>query len=67
VELHLWVELHLCILKIEGRKVKNIDLAQENGFALCIFAKFVEVGKRCNKIMHMLEKSVINMIFLVCC
>jgi hypothetical protein len=59
----------MCLLhiKIEGRKVKNIDLAQENGFALACLQSFVEVGERCNKIMHMLEKGVINVISFVCC
>jgi hypothetical protein len=35
-------------------------VAQENGFFSCILAQFAEAGT--SKALHLLEKSVINMI-----
>jgi hypothetical protein len=40
-------------------------LAQENGFFSCILAQFAEAGKNHSKVVHLLEKSVINMISLL--
>jgi hypothetical protein len=44
---------------------------QENDFALLHIEDFPEVGTRCNKDVHLLEESVVNMIglfslFLTC-
>jgi hypothetical protein len=39
--------------------------AQENGFFSCIFAQFAEAGKKRCTALHLLEKSVINIIRLL--
>jgi hypothetical protein len=37
-------------IKIEGRKVKNIDLAQENGFALAYLQSLLRLVKGATKL-----------------
>lgn len=52
------------ILKLKEAK-SRISIWLKKMVLFLHFAKFVEVSKRCIKIMHMLEKGVINMISLV--
>jgi hypothetical protein len=42
-----------------------VAVAQENGFFSCILAQFAEAGTMRSKAVHLLEKSVINMIGLL--
>ncbi len=37
-------------------------MAQENGFSPTYLLSFVEVGKKRNKVVHLLGKNVVNMI-----
>jgi len=57
-----YVTLHL---EIEWRKVKICQFGSAKSFWPNIFAQFAEVGKRHSKAVHMPEKSVINMIWLL--
>jgi hypothetical protein len=41
---------------------KSQHMSQENGFSPACFAHFAEAGKNRSKAVHLLEKSVINMI-----
>ncbi len=42
-----------------------VKLAHENSFSPCIFAHFDEAGKKRSNAVHLLETSVINMIWLL--
>jgi hypothetical protein len=42
----------------------NVWFGSGKWFYSCIFLWFTEAGKRCSKAVHMLEKSVINVIWL---
>jgi len=54
-----------CTLKLDGEKSTYAGLAQEKGFFSCIFAQFAETSKKRSKSMHLIEKSVINMIWVL--
>ncbi len=49
-------------LKVDEEESKYVGLAQENGFDLAFFAWFVEAGKGHSEAVHLLEKSMIDMI-----
>jgi hypothetical protein len=54
-----YVTLHI---KIKRRKMKIYRFNSGKWFCSCICAPFAEAGKRRSKVVHLLEKSVINMI-----
>jgi hypothetical protein len=55
-----------CTLKSDEEKSKCAGLSHENGFGSCVCAQFLEAGERRSKsCVHLLEKSVINMIWLL--
>jgi hypothetical protein len=56
--LHLW----RCTVKLDG-KVRTCWFGSEKWFWFCTFSQFAEVGERYNKAIHLLEKSVMNMIW----
>jgi hypothetical protein len=57
-----YVTLHI---KIRWRKANICRRVSGNWFFPCIFAQLAEAGKKHSKVVHLLEKSVINMIWLL--
>ncbi len=55
------LRLRSCIVKFDEEMPTHAGLAQEN-VCLCICAQFVEAGKGRSKAVHLVEKSVINVI-----
>jgi hypothetical protein len=49
-------------IEIRWKNVHICRLGSGKWFFSCIFAQFAEAGKKRSKNMHLLEKSVINMI-----
>jgi len=52
-------------IKIRGKKLKMCRFISGKWFWSCICAQLVEARKRPSKAVHQLEKSVINMIWLL--
>jgi hypothetical protein len=57
-----YVTLHI---KIGWRNANICWCVSGKWFFCCIFAQFAEAGKKRSKAVHLLEKSVINMIWLL--
>jgi hypothetical protein len=57
-----YVTLHI---KIRWRKVNICQFGLGNWFFSCIFVQITKAGNKHNKTVHMLQKSVINMIWLL--
>jgi len=59
-----YVTLHI---KIGWRKVNICGFSSGNWYFPCRFARSAEASKKCSKAVHLLEKTVINMIWLLLC
>jgi hypothetical protein len=57
-----YVTLHF---KIRWRKVKIDRFISQKRFCSCVYAQFAKAGKRRSKAVQLLEKSVINMFWLL--
>jgi hypothetical protein len=53
-------------IKVGWRKVNICCFGSGKWFFSCIFVRFAEAGKKRSKAVHLLEKSVINMICAPC-